>query len=56
MGEKKFPFPWNLDQVVDGSRGKWSLLLNSLMPPSGHRKDKYANRLSYNSLQKAVQR
>lgn len=35
---------------------KQSLLLNSLMPPSGHREDKYANRLSYNSLQKAVQR
>lgn len=54
MGENFFPFVGNLNQVVDGDRRKWSLLLNSLMPPSGHRKDKYANRLSYNSLQKAV--
>lgn len=54
MGEKNVPFVWNLDQVDDGDHRKWSLLLYSLMPPSGHRKDKYANIPSYNSLQKAV--
>lgn len=39
MGEIFFPFVGNLNQVVDGDRQQWSLLLNSLMPPFGHGKN-----------------